>query len=225
MTRAKPARPKTSKPGRKNIRHKRHPNDWYVEPAWAVWAILPVLQRIMTPWYLRMLGLHKNVWDPCCGKGTIPLVFRDAGHDVIGTDMVDRGADRTIWGGIRDFFSYERPAKRLRHTSIVSNPPYKRTEEFVRHALEQVENVVAIVVPLNFLCSGGRFSLFMEEHPPLQLAFLSDRPSMPPGDKIEEMGDKAFTGGTIDYVWIIWDNRRPGVRLAPIWVRKPEDAA
>jgi len=221
MTRAKPAR------SRKIIRHKRHPNDWYVEPAWAVEAIIPVLAPMMRRWYDSLLGIVSRVWDPCCGKGTTPAAFSRAGIEGWGTDLVDRGADRKLWLGTLDFLGDDEKVRgiRLHRMSIVSNPPYKRTEEFVRRALSLTRGVVAIVVPLNFLCSGGRFSLFMEEHPPLQLAFLSDRPSMPPGDKIEEMGDKAFTGGAIDYVWIIWDNRRPGVRLAPIWVRKPEDAA
>lgn len=225
MTRAKPTTRR-----RKTVRHKRHPHDWYVEPSWAVEAIIPVLAPMLRRWFDRILGSRPSIWDPCCGKGTTPITFRKAGFEAYGTDLVDRGAPRsvfddTLWLGTLDFFSTDNRVRQLDRMSIISNPPYKRTEEFVRRALQLTRNVVAVVVPLNFLCSGGRFALFMEEHPPLQLVFLSDRPSMPPGDKIEEMGDKAFTGGTIDYVWIIWDNHRPGVRLAPLWVRKPEDAA
>lgn len=216
--------------GRKVVRHKRHPNDWYVEPSWAVDAIIPVVAPMLRRWYDRLLGGRPGIWDPCCGKGTTPLAFRKAGYKAWGTDLVDRGAPRSafldgLWLGEIDFLSERTAPLRLDRMSIICNPPYKHTEAFVRRALSITRNLVAIVVPLNFLCSGGRFSLFMEEHPPLQLVFLSDRPSMPPGDKIAEMGDKAFTGGTIDYVWIIWDNRRPGVRLAPLWVRNPENRA
>lgn len=220
MTRAKPATRR-----RKTVRHKRHPNDWYVEPSWAVKAIIPVLVPLMRRWYDRIIGSRPRIWDPCCGKGTTPAAFRNAGIESWGTDLVDRGADRSLWLGLLDFFGPGGGLRLLQRTSIISNPPYKRTEEFVRSALQQTRNVVAVIVPLNFLCSGGRFALFMEEHPPLQVVFLSDRPSMPPGDKIEEMGDRAFTGGTTDYCWIIWDNRRPGKRLPPLWVRNPENVA
>ena len=43
---------------------------------------------------------------------------------------------------------------------------------------------------------------------PIGVWVLTERPSMPPGDQIEELGDLAFERGKIDYVWILWDKRR-----------------
>lgn len=221
---------------RKTVRHKRHPNDWYVEPRWAVDAFIPVFKRHLFWGTLRRIALTLlsrldgaliwKVWDPCCGMGTTPTAFKLAGIRAFASDLVARVDDPDLmvaeWAGEYDFLQDTRP--RLKVTSIVCNPPYKHTEAFVRKALERASDLVAVIVPLNFLCSGTRFAFFMEEHPPLQIVFMSDRPSMPPGDKIEEMGDAAFKGGSIDYAWIIWDVRRPGKRLPPTWIRKPEEA-
>lgn len=60
----------------------RAANDWYIEPAEAVEALLRVE---------RFSGLS---WDPACGIGTIPNVMEAAGFDVGGSDIVDRSGKR-----------------------------------------------------------------------------------------------------------------------------------
>ena len=38
---------------------------------------------------LRHERLPPRLWDPCCGPGNIVKVLRAAGHEVIGSDLVD----------------------------------------------------------------------------------------------------------------------------------------
>lgn len=217
MTRAKPA------PRRKAAAKPRHPNDWYVEPRWAVEAILPVVAPMLRK---RLFKPDMLIWDPCCGSGTIPDVFRRAGFEAFGSDLVDRRGGSTSWHwlGTKDFLDEPFLPGLLRRTSIFSNPPYRHTEAFVRKAMNAVPDVVAVLVPINWLCSARRHDFF-NEHPPHTIAFLSSRPSMPPGNMITALGDKAFKGGKTDFCWIIWNQRQPRARTTVAWIRRPQEQA
>ena len=41
-----------------------------------------------------------------------------------------------------------------------------------------------------------------------QVIILSTRPSMPPGDVFEALGPDCAKGGSIDFVWIVWQQGR-----------------
>src|SRR3954447_7018341 len=90
-------------------------HDLYETPAEATRALLNAAK------------LPQNLWEPACGPGAIVRVLRGAGHDVLGTDLVDYGSLDQDQGG-RDFL--------LEHTlpqlaggatvdAIVTNPPFK----------------------------------------------------------------------------------------------------
>lgn len=57
----------------------RNAHDWYVGPPWAVDDFLDAQ---------RFAG---GIWDPACGRGTIPIVAGRRGYASFGTDLVDRG--------------------------------------------------------------------------------------------------------------------------------------
>ena len=78
------------------------------------------------------------------------------------------------------------------------------------------------LVPNKWLSSQVRYHLFAEDHPPQAILHLTQRPSMPPGDMIEAMGERAYRGGMIDYCWIVWNVREatlPG-ETRTIWLPK-----
>jgi hypothetical protein len=91
-------------------------------------------------------GLPKLVWEPCVGMGDMAKVLVAAGHEVIGTDIVSYG-----WPGqmaIKDFFEYTEAPRfspsGQRPTAIVSNPPFFRSAEFVRHGLKLCKKVIIL---------------------------------------------------------------------------------
>ena len=92
--------------------------------------------------------------------------------------------------------------------SIVCNPPYSYkpgiAEAFARQALKLAAGRVCLLVPNKWLSSQARHRLFTE-HPPVAVLHLTQRPSMPPGDMIAAMGNRAFRGGMIDYCWVVWN--------------------
>jgi len=205
----------TAKPSRANnarsATRAREPLDWYCEDAWPVEALLT---------HVPFRGL---VYDPACGRGNIPSVFAAAGFETLATDIVDRGFE-----GARQLDFLGAASVSYRVPNIVCNPPYSYqdgiAEAFVRRALEIVSDRVAMLLPIKWQASIGRYRLFAEFPPEVTLIF-SERPSMPPGSKIEALGRRAFKGGTMDYMWVVWRKGHQGPSPT-VWIPpRPEAMA
>lgn len=200
----------------------RHPEDWYVEPRFCVEALADLIGPGLNAGLLRPVS---PIWDPACGGGNILTVFRDRGFRVMGTDIVDRLA--LDFAGEIDFLSLKtdfRPDEPFDYPafwSIVTNPPYRDAEKFARQALRLAKRFVAVLVPLNWLASRARHAFFTD-HPPLYVAYLSQRPSMPPGDVVADLGNRAFKGGKTDYCWVVWDVRQPNPMTRSVWLAPRE---
>lgn len=173
-------------------RHERWPDDWYVEPAWAVDALFDSV---------RFVG---PIHDPACGGGTIPRVARERGFISTGRDIVDRGFGQ---GGV-DFLSDD-----TRRFNIVCNPPFELAEKFVRHALDVTKFKIAVIVRLNFAAGQARCRSLFLPYPPAREVVLSKRPSMPPGGT-----DIPAKGGTTDYCWLVWDRDYNGPTIKQWWI-------
>lgn len=197
----------------------RHPLDWYVDEVWCARQLAEALGGFARE---REQGL--DIWDPACGSGNTLEAAWFAGFRCWGSDLVNNFQWSTFdldYGGLcspewfaADFLDRLRaPAP----CSIVCNPPYSYTkvqgvpiaELFARHALTLATGRVCLLLPTKWLASQQRFRLFMEDAPPAAILQLTQRPSMPPGDRIAAMGNRAFRGGMIDYCWIVWDVQRP----------------
>jgi hypothetical protein len=193
-------------------------NHFYVEPRWCVEALADHLEPLLQGAFMRK---PSAVWDPCCGTGTIPSVFQDRGFEVFGSDIINRAESVSIrWHEENFLKASTAPSDPFDHPqpmSIIFNPPYKDMEACVRRALEIADRYVAVVAPYTWLGSIERYPFF-KLHPPLTVASLSERATMPPGHKIDELGSKAFKGGRICYCWIIWDVRQKNPMTRHIWL-------
>lgn len=193
------------------VRPERHPQDWYVEQAWTVRALMRQVR--FDPDYV--------VWDPCCGLGTIPTTFAAAGHDAIGTDLVDRWLPTEpahLFMGEHDFLGEQKHMlESWALLSIVFNPPYgcapDIAERCVRRALSVASGLVCALLPIRWRASEKRFAFF-GQFPPREILEFCDRPSMPPGTALHDRDPKtgkltAWRRGMTDYAWYVWDRHVP----------------
>lgn len=192
---------------------KRHPYDWYCEEEWVTGQLFRALDGFAVE---GNEGLA--IWDPSAGYGSTMAHFNDAGFQTFLSDVVDN----VDWAKFTDgygnvlpqFFSADflELEKAPAACSIVFNPPYSYIkgilEAFVRRALKLTSCRVCALVPVKWLASQRRYALF-QEFPPSAVLYLTQRPSMPPGDRIHLMGNRAFRGGMLDYCWIVWNVRKP----------------
>lgn len=185
----------------------RHPQDWYVEQTWTVQALMQMVQ----------FDRDYLIWDACCGLGTIPCAFAAAGFDAMGTDLVNRwlpDAPAHLFMGEHNFLGEKRHM--LDHwalLSIVFNPPYSYeddiAERFVRRALSVASGKVCALLPIRWRASEKRYAFF-QQHPPHMILEFCDRPSMPPGNRLDAVDPKtgkltAWKRGKTDYAWYVWD--------------------
>lgn len=138
---------------------------------------------------LRVERFPGVIWEPACGDGAICKVLEQAGYTVIATDLIDRGYGE----GGRDFFAESRTVNH-----VITNPPYKYAEQFVRHALAQSDGKVAMLLKLQFL-EGQKRKKFFAEHPPKSVYVFSNRLKM--------YRDGEDTGKTsmLAFAWFVWE--------------------
>lgn len=203
---------------------KRHPYDWYVEQGWE-W------EQIVAAIGLEEADTGAAIWDPAAGFGHSAVRLQSLGFDgrIVLSDIVNRVAwddfDRTVDVSFENICFIEDDLKQrgsIARLSIWSNPPFSYrkywldgrqvivSEAFVRRALSLATDRVVMILPAKWLAMGKKRSrLVRTDHPPQFVLHFCERPSMPPGDKIEAMGGRAYRGGMVDYCAVVWDVRKP----------------
>lgn len=161
----------------------RQKDDFYPTPPEGTMALLNVE---------KFTGL---IWEPACGNGAICKVLIESGHEVMASDLVDRGhgiARRDFLLEWNEFVP-----------NIITNPPFKMAVEFARNAIFLASDKVALLVQLRFLEGIERKKLFLD-HPPSRVWVFAKRLPMPSG---EEDGTK---GGMLAFAWFVWDKTHIG---------------
>lgn len=120
-------------------------------------AVKKLVEEFSPAW-----GAHKDFkfWEPACGTGNISKVLEEYGngHEVISTDLYDRGYGTS---GV-DFLQAPLPdGVRV----IITNPPYSLADEFVKHAMEILpwNGIYIALNNLSYLAGKKRYSEIYEK--------------------------------------------------------------
>jgi hypothetical protein len=165
---------------------RREKDDFYRTPPRATLALLT--KERFSP----------TIWEPACGDGAISRVLEQAGYQVISTDLVDRG-----FGQSRCDFLLERE---LIAPAVVTNPPFKLSDEFVLHALHLGAEKVAIFQRTAFLEGAARYKMLWSRFPPARVWIFSSRVTLWRGDD----PDQRDTGGVMSLAWFVWERGHQG---------------
>lgn len=182
---------------------KRNDHDWYVEPPFAVHDLFDAEQ------------LDGVIWDPCCGRGTIPYVRRQRELTVIGTDLVERGP-----GFQRcSFFDHRQPP--MGAECIVCNPPFNIIDDWIRHLSRLLVHKAAIFAPITLL-NGGKHARVLQSVPFSCCWAFTYRVPCPPGQEappLESWTRDTIKGTVGNFAWFIFDTGftgRPHVDFLPV---------
>ena len=143
------------------------------------------------------------IWEPACGEGDLSRELIAAGHEVISTDLIDRGYGE----GGRDFMMEWQP----RAPNIVTNPPFREAEAFIDRSL-------MLTHPKHFAGDGQTHKVVMY----LRLAFLEGitRGRWFPGTPLARvyvlsrrvptqrgrLALESDSGGPIAFAWFVWEH-------------------
>lgn len=121
------------------------------------------------------------VWEPAAGDGRMSSVLRQYGHTVVESD-INTGTD------------YLTAVAPDRVDAIITNPPFKLSEGFIRKAVTESDRV-AFLLKTQYWHSKKRLPLF-KTHTPAYILPLTWRPDFIDGER----------GGspTMDVIWTVW---------------------
>jgi hypothetical protein len=173
--------------------------DFYATPTWVTEALL------------RHVRFRGPIWEPCCGDGAMSTVLSANGHDVVSTDIVDRGFGVP---GV-DFLACQEVPRNCR--SIVTNPPYgdsgSHTAQsrsptamlgFLRHAMmltATVQGQLALLVRLQWV-AGRRAAGVLSAGPFAAVVVLTRR------IRWFDMGEDT-KGAQHHHAWVVIDHAHP----------------
>jgi hypothetical protein len=155
------------------------------------YATDPIAARLL----LECENLSQNIWEPACGQGHLAQVFKDAGHTVRATDLIDRG-----YGEVQDFLSTDE--KYL--GDIITNPPFRLAKEFILKALDAVSpgNKVCMFLKIQFMEGKGRKELFTK-YPPKTIYVTSSRIGCAKNGDFQQL--KKDGGTALAQAWYVWE--------------------
>ena len=166
------------------------------------------------PWATRALIEHViqaedeadalTVLEPACGRGYMSQALDEYFGTVASSDILDYGFAR-----MADFLKPLHAAGSF--DWVITNPPFRRAEDFIERARPIARLGVAMLVRTVFLESVGRYERLFSVFPPAVVAQFSERVPMVKG-RVDRKASTA-TG----YAWIVWmQAQSDGPRLS--WI-------
>lgn len=135
------------------------------------------------------------IWECACGGGHMAKVLEKNGYNVIGTDLVYRGY------GDKESLDFLEETLEDFEGDIITNPPYKYALEFVKKALNSVQDghKVAMFLKLQFLEGKERKQFFLENPPKIVYVSSSRLKCAINGDF------KDIKSSAVSYAWFVWE--------------------
>ena len=157
----------------------RSATDFYPTPPEATMAVAR---------WMQLSG--KKVWEPACGAGHMSRALESCGATVVSTELHGQGFGNE---GV-DYLEAQLPDG---IECIVTNPPFKLAEKFIRRSIEH-GLPFAMLLKSQYWHSAKRRALF-EHHRPHAVLPLTWRPDFHFGSK----------GGspTMECIWTVWDSK------------------
>lgn len=144
-----------------------------------------------------------------CRGGHLAKVLTEHGHEVIATDIVDRGYPGTkILNFIRPSIEQTDVLKGILNNfsgDIVTNPPYSILNEFLVRALAMLKpnSKLAILGRIQVIESQGRREIY-DKHPIKTIYVPSKRIICSMGGTFKE------TSSAVCYAWFVWQKGYTG---------------
>lgn len=148
---------------------------------------------------------NPKVWECAAGLGHMSKRIKECADElklehVYASELITRSnlLDNEIECGL-DFLNFKN-LECLLDYDIITNPPYKYAEQFIRKGLDIIQcgYYVAMFLPIRYLEGKQRKKLF-EEYPPYKVVIMSSRIECAMNGEFNKKGSSAQ-----GYAWFIW---------------------
>lgn len=174
------------------------PDDFPTPP----WATRALMEHVLAD---KRTLTEKTCLEPACGAGHMARALREYFAEIYCADAYDYG-----YGLVRDFLTH--PIELQSVDWVITNPPFRLSEEFVERSLKIAREGVAILARTVFIESVGRYRNLFEKTPPTKLAQFVERVPMVKG----RLDQKATTA--TGYAWLVWEKNHDVGYPRLMWV-------
>lgn len=169
--------------------------------------------------------IHAKVWECACGgRGDLSKWLVDHGHDVLSTDIADRGYGisgvdflKTKPADIADWFAKDNmgPSEPF---DILTNPPYSQAVPFVLHAIDLIpeDGHVIMFLKTTFLEGKQRKRLIYDVNPPRYVFQFSERVLCAKNGNFDYM--KRHGGSAVAYCWMLFNKHNDEHKTEIKWI-------
>ena len=170
----------------------REQNDFYAtDPT----ALVPFMAKKQLP---------PIIYECACGAGHLAAELEKHGHQVIATDLIDRGFGT---GGV-DFLKVNQMPEGC--SCILANPPYKFTSDFVSHSLDLLPDggEAIFLLNVNILAGKDRFRRFYSKGLLSDVYLYSSRIKCAKNGAFDKTASSA-----VNYAWFVFRKGHNGSTL------------
>lgn len=179
--------------------------DLFATPPWG--------SRALMEYVLPAIGLTAPLgtcWEPAAGLGHMSDPLGEYFTSVFASDVHDYGRGHAIGSFVGEGADVIRCP--FKPDWVITNPPFKLGEEFVRHALATATVGVAMLARTAFIESGARYPLFSDPN------FRTFAPFSGRLPMVKGRWDPTASSAT-SYSWFVWtiqpSGREPTVIMIP----------
>lgn len=142
--------------------------------------------------------IPKNIVEISAGNGHLSERLKELGHNVISWDIIQR--DYPL-DKVQDFLTVKELPK---GHSILTNPPFKISSEFVLHSLDLLEDGQQAIffLKIQFLESQKRYKEIFSKYPPKYIYVFSERCLCAMNGEFEIDGKRQSSA--VCYAWFCW---------------------
>jgi hypothetical protein len=167
------------------------------------------------PWATRALIEHVvskkhdlsrlSCLEPACNRGFMSMVLEEYFAEVCSSDIYPYG-----YGEVRDFLEIPYAAESV--DWVITNPPFRLGEDFIRKGLNVARHAVAMLTRTVFIESVGRYNRLFSKTPPTKFVQFTERVPMVRG----RLDKKASTA--TGYCWLVWEKNARLRQPQVVWV-------
>ena len=170
--------------------------------------------KVATCTMLNNVNIPRDVilWEPACGHGAISKILEKMyPNQVLSTEL---NTDRYGVGGV-DFLKDGANFKPQGRFWVITNPPFKLANEFVRKAFEYGAERIIFLLRFNYLESGKVREDILNNGHLLRVLLMKERLQMYPYGWTGKKGS-----ATQNHAWFIWDKNYTATVPSEVVVRR-----
>ena len=145
----------------------------------------------MIDYLLKYESFDNHIWEPCCGNGSLVNRLKELGYNVKSSDIIKRIDDAELIDLLQCSECFD--------GDIITNPPYKNCEFFVKKCYELCKHKCALFLNIHFLEGQQKYDYINKDCLPKTIYLFIKR--------VQCFKEGVYTknNSSICYAWFVYE--------------------